>query len=146
MKNSAEIQLIGYVYGEPKHPMPEKYPNWIKFTLSVTKKWKDKNGQEQKDISWFECQTSSEGMAKVIKNYVKQGMGLLVKGIPKSRAFIDKEGQPQGNIEVNISELNMLTYPTEKEGPAKPKSEIPKTTAVISPKQVEEFYDDQIPF
>ena len=46
MRNNANIELIGYVYGEPEHPMQDKYPNWVKFTMSVTKKWKNKAGEE----------------------------------------------------------------------------------------------------
>jgi hypothetical protein len=43
MRNSAEIQLIGYVYQDAKCPNERDYPNWVTFKMSVNKKYKDKN-------------------------------------------------------------------------------------------------------
>ena len=111
MRNSANIELIGYVYGEPKYPMPEKHPNWITFSMSVTEKYKDKQGEEKKNINWFRCSSGREGLSTIISKNVKEGVGLLVRGKPKLRAYADKEGYPQASFEVNINELNILTYP-----------------------------------
>lgn len=114
MRNSATIELIGYVYGEPVNPMADKFPNFISFSLSVTKKRKDKDGQEQKELTWYKCQSWSEGLSKMIKNNIKGGMGLMIRGVPKSNAYIDKEGIAKSQIEVHIQDINMLTFPTEK--------------------------------
>ena len=116
MRNNATIELIGYVYGEIESPMSDKYPNWVKFSLSVTKKWKDRSGEEKKEISWFRCNSWSEGLSNIIKNNVKGGMGVLVKGFPKANAYIDKEGVAKSQIEVKVSEMNILTYPKSEEG------------------------------
>ena len=51
MRNSAEIQLIGYVYQDAKCPNEQAYPNWVTFKMSVNKKYKDKNGEEKQDTS-----------------------------------------------------------------------------------------------
>ena len=116
MRNSATIELIGYVYGEPKYPMPDKYPNWISFSVSVTEKYKDKAGVEQKKVEWFKCNSWNEKLSGIIQQYVQDGSGLLIKGKPKAaKPYTDKEGNIQsGNIDVNIVDLNILTYPTDK--------------------------------
>ena len=115
MRNSANIELMGYVYGDPEQPMPEKHPNWVKFSLSVTRKWKDRNGEEKKEISWFKCNAWSEGLCRMIKKNVSGGMGLMIRGSPRASAWIDAEGGAKAQIEVNISEINMLTFPKDKE-------------------------------
>jgi single-stranded DNA-binding protein len=115
MRNSAEIQLIGYVYQDAKCPNEQTYPNWVTFKLCVNKKYKDKSGEEQRDTTWFECKSNSEGMSKNIKDYVKDKMGLLVKGIPKARAYTSNSGTAEASIEVLVTDFNILTYPREVE-------------------------------
>ena len=67
MRNNTEIQIIGYVYQDARCPNERDYPNWVTFKMSVNKKYKDKNGQEQQDSTWFECKSNSEKMSKNIK-------------------------------------------------------------------------------
>lgn len=149
MRNSAEIQLIGYVYQDAKCPNEQSYPNWVTFKLSINKKYKDKSGQEQKETSWFECKSNSETMSKLIKQHVKDKMGLFVRGIPKARAYTTSSGKAEANIEVLVTDFNILTYPKEVE--------IEKTTygteildkGAKSPKKAAtevEIHDDEIPF
>jgi len=42
MRNQAIIELIGYVAGEPEHPKVDQYPDLIKFSMGVTRRWKKK--------------------------------------------------------------------------------------------------------
>ena len=35
MRNSATIELIGYVYQDAKHPNENDYPNWVVFKMCV---------------------------------------------------------------------------------------------------------------
>jgi single stranded DNA-binding protein len=149
MRNQANIELIGYVYGNPENPMKDKHPNFIKFSLSVTRKWKDKGGEEQKEITWYQCSSWSEGLSNIIKSHVKGGMGLLVRGAPKSRAYIDKEGVAKSQIEVNVKEINMLTYPKDDKnesdnnsGSAKQNNQQEHENKPNS----DESYNDDIPF
>jgi single-stranded DNA-binding protein len=149
MRNNASIELIGYVYDDPKYPMQDKYPNWIRFSLSVTRKWKNKLGEEQKEVAWYQCSSLQDGRSKIIQNYVKAGMGVLVKGTPKVTAYIDKEGNAKPQIAVNISEIFMLTPPKEGWGDNKSTS----TTATATMKNkfdsellVDDIADDDIPF
>jgi single-stranded DNA-binding protein len=114
MRSSSTIELIGYVYQDAKCPNESDYPNWVVFKMCVNKKYKTKEGEEKQDTSWYECKTNSEGMAKICKQYVKDKMGVLVRGIPKAKAYITKEGAAESSIEVLVTELNMITSPREQ--------------------------------
>jgi len=165
MRNSATIELIGYVYGEPENPMADRFPNFISFSLSVTKKWKDKLDQEQKEVTWYKCQSWSEGLSKTIRNYVKGGMGLMIKGTPKANAYIDKDGVAKSQIEVHIQDINMLTFPKDDATLTKPVATTTTVTTVLASdinraadngkfkiaptstvKEVADIHDDEIPF
>lgn len=114
MITSAEIELIGYVGKNPIFPKPNEYPNFITFPVGVSRTWKDKEGKEQKITTWFDCNTNSESLAKIIKTYVTQGMGVLIKGSPKVKAYIDKSGEAKGSMEINISHINLLISSKDK--------------------------------
>jgi single-stranded DNA-binding protein len=147
MRNSAEIQLIGYVYQDAKCPNEQAYPNWVVFKLCVNRKYKDKNGEEKQDTSWFECKSNSETMSKLIKLYVKDKMGLFVRGIPKAKAYTTSSGTAEANIEVLVTEFNILTYPKEKTDTTEQSNgryKIESGTKAVMPEA--EIYDDEIPF
>ena len=147
MRNSAEIQLIGYVYQDAKCPNEQAYPNWVTFKMSVNKKYKDKNGEEKQDTSWFECKSNSETMSKLIKQYVKDKMGLFVRGIPKAKAYTTNSGTAEANIEVLVTEFNILTTPREKTDTPElgnGKYKIESGTKSVMPEV--ELRDDEIPF
>ena len=108
MITSAEIELIGYVGKNPIVPKPEEYPNFITFSVGVSRTWKDKEGKEQKVTTWYDCNTNSEAMSKVIKTHVTQGSGVLIKGYPKVKAYIDKAGEAKGSIEINCSSQDLI--------------------------------------
>ena len=114
MITTAEIELIGYVGKDPIVPKPQEYPNFITFPVGVSRTWKDKEGKEQKVTTWFDCNTNSESLARVIKTHVTQGVGVLIKGYPKVKAYIDKAGEAKGSIEININHINLLTGGKEK--------------------------------
>jgi len=114
MLTSAEIEIIGYVGKDPIFPKPNEYPNFITFSVGVSKTWRDKEGKEQKVTTWFDCHANSEALAKVIKTHVTQGVGVLIKGYPKVKAYIDKAGVAKGSIEININHINLLTGGKEK--------------------------------
>lgn len=139
MRNSAEIQLIGYVYQDAKCPNEQAYPNWVTFKVCVNKKYKDKSGQEQQDTSWFECKSNSEKQSQLIKLYVKDKSGILVRGIPKVRAYTSSAGTAEGSIEVMVTSFDVLT---------KPKGNNTTSESNYSNKSVpvESFKDDDIPF
>lgn len=100
MRESVEIEIIGYVASDPVMPSPEKYPDFITFQIAIT--------NSNKDTIWFKCQVGSEGLAKVVRSYVKKGAGVLVKGYPKVNAYIAKDGTAKGSIEINVNYLNLL--------------------------------------
>jgi single stranded DNA-binding protein len=141
MLTTAEIELIGYVGKDPIFPKPNEYPHFVTFSVGVSKMRKDRGGEEKKETTWFECNTNSESLAKVIKAYVTQGTGILVKGYPKVKVYIDKSGNAKGSIEVNINHINLLTSSKEKQN----KGEISRENYITEIEELSKL-DDEIPF
>lgn len=135
MRNIEEITLIGYVYKDPSFPDKARYPNWIKGTLYVNRKHKGKDGEEIKLANWYDFSTNSEGMVKVMSEYVKDKCAVMIRGVPKARAYKDQEGNAKASIDVHVNDLNILSYPKEEGVVAKSNSVNAKPD-----------FDDEIPF
>jgi single-stranded DNA-binding protein len=133
MRESAEIEIIGYVAADPIMPSPEKYPDFVTFEVAVS--------NNKKEVSWFKCQTSSEALAKVVKSYVKKGDGVLIRGYPKANAYVGKDGKAKAQFEININYINLLT--SSKEKPTK--NEISKENYITEIEELSKL-DDEIPF
>jgi single-stranded DNA-binding protein len=141
MLTSAEIELIGYAGKDPIFPKPDEYPHFVTFSVGVSKMRKERGGEEKKETTWYECNSNSEGLAKVIKAYVTQGTGILIKDYPRVKAYLDKSGEAKGSIEVNISRLNLLTSSKERQVT----NEISRENYITEIEELSKL-DDQIPF
>lgn len=141
MQSNSEIQVIGYVYLDPKCPNEDQYPNWVVFKVVVNRKYKDKQGVEQEDTTWYECKSNSEKLSNIIKNYVRDKQGVFIKGIPKAKAYVTSDGSAQGSIEILVNSVNILTSP-------KPEKEIKtdQSRSFENPEHASVMQDDEIPF
>ena len=86
-------------------------------------------------------------MSKLIKLYFKDKMGLFVRGIPKTKAYTTSSRKAEANIEVLVTEFNILTYPKEKTDTTEQSNgryKIESSTKAVIPEA--EIYDDEIPF
>ena len=147
MRNSNTIELIGYVHQDARCPNEATYPDWVVFKVCVNRKYKNKQGEIQEHTSWYECKTSSPSMAKICKQYVKDKMGVLVRGIPKAKAYTDSQGHAQASIEVLVTDLNILTYPKSTDSNVPPTENGRFKIGENNPSEPEaELYDDEIPF
>ena len=71
-------------------------------------------------------------------------MGLLVKGVPKAKAYTTSSGTAEANIEVLVTEFNILTSPTKIKAVETGRYKIETRTKKAAPEV--ELRDDEIPF
>ena len=109
------------------------------FSIATSKRWKDKNTQEQKEsTSWHNIVVFNEGLVDVIEKYVKKGSKIYVEGELNTRKYQDKEGNDRYTTEVVLqgynSNLTMLgnsqasSTTIEKDFDQSSESEIPSST------------------
>jgi len=139
MPNLSKIILIGHVGQDPRTPS-QSNPEFVTFSLAVTDKWKDKNTGERKEYTeWYECITSRNNTASVVKSYVKKGDALYIEGKPKFSTYQTKNGETKVKISVDITELRMLGGNGEK-------SSQPTQQHESAPTHDYGNLDDEIPF
>jgi single-strand DNA-binding protein len=138
-----KIILVGNVGKDPEIRKTKDGKDIANFSLATTENWKDKTGERMSKTQWHNVVVFNDGLAGVIKNYVKKGSKLYVEGSSETREWTDKNGNKRYSTEVIVKgfgdKIEMLD---KKEGGIDSHSKA-KGDAYV---EEEEFLDDEIVF
>lgn len=87
------------------------------FPVAYTESWKDHAGVKQERTTWFNCSyftATTPGVAE----YLRKGSQIIVTGRVSARAYLDSRQQPAASLELNVSEIRLLSTPRRDEQPA----------------------------
>jgi single-strand DNA-binding protein len=106
------MQQIIFTGNLGKDPEVKEFENGgsvANFTVGVTERgYKTKDGKEIPDhTEWFNC-VAKNGLAKIVKQFLKKGNKVLVVGKMKTREY-EKDGQKKYITEVIADNLELLT-------------------------------------
>ena len=77
------------------------------FSIATSKRWKDKNTQEQKEkTSWHNIVVFGDGLVDIVEKYVKKGSKIYVEGELQTRKWQDKDGNDRYTTEVILQGYN----------------------------------------
>ena len=149
-----KVILLGNLGRDPEIRSMQSGKKMASFSIATSKKWKDRNTQEQKEnTSWHNIVVFNEGLVEVIEKYVKKGSKIYVEGELSTRKYQDKDGNERYTTEVVLqgynSTLTML-------GSATGSSSMPEVQSNHNNNEVSEIQqsstsdssnmDDDIPF
>jgi len=99
--------LIGNVGRDPEFKQTNESKEICTFTIATTETWKDRNSGEKKErTEWHRIVVFSEGLIKVIKDYVKKGSKLYIEGSLQTRKWLDNSGQEKYTTEIVLQNFN----------------------------------------
>ena len=102
-----KVILLGNLGRDPEIRSMQSGKKMASFSIATSKKWKDKNTQEQKEsTSWHNIVVFNEGLVDVIEKYVKKGSKLYVEGELTTRKYQDKDGNDRYTTEVVLQGYN----------------------------------------
>ena len=79
----------------------------INFSVAVTRKWKNKSGEEQSKTTWFEV--SKWGNNVTLSNYLTKGTQVYVEGEIEADAFVsNQDGEAKGVLRLNAFNIQLL--------------------------------------
>ena len=145
-----KVILLGNLGRDPDIRSMQSGKKMASFSIATSKRWKDKNTQEQKEsTSWHNIVVFNEGLVDVIEKYVKKGSKIYVEGELNTRKYQDKDGNDRYTTEVVLqgynSNLTMLgsSSSTTSQSIDKSSSDDESFTSEISDSS---STDDDIPF
>ena len=102
-----KVILLGNLGRDPDIRSMQSGKKMASFSIATSKRWKDKNTQEQKEsTSWHNIVVFNEGLVDVIEKYVKKGSKIYVEGELQTRKWQDKDGNDRYTTEVILQGYN----------------------------------------
>lgn len=102
-----KVVLIGNLGRDPEIRSTSDGREIANFSIATSESWKDKATGERKDkTEWHRIVVFSEGLVRVIKNYVKKGSKLYIEGQLQTRKWMDNENQERYTTEVVLQNFN----------------------------------------
>ena len=143
-----EIEIEGFVGQNPRYSSNSDYPDMLSFSVGVSQSTKNKQTDEwESKTTWYNVVSWRGDKSKYIFDRVLRGDKVVVKGVPSVRLWDDKEGRTKATISINLKKIALMKKESDSgSNHSSPPTEPQESTAVVSPKQVEEFDDNQIPF
>ena len=108
-----KVILLGNLGRDPEIRSMQSGSKMANFSIATSKRWKDRNTQEQKEkTSWHNIVIFGDGLVDIVEKYVKKGSKVYVEGELQTRKWQDQDGQDRFTTEVVLrpyrSELTML--------------------------------------
>ncbi|MBL8062146.1 MAG: single-stranded DNA-binding protein [Anaerolineales bacterium] len=110
------VQLIGRLGKDPESKYTPTGKKVCHFSLAVSNRWKDKNGETKESTEWFNLEVWGR-LGEVCQEYLKKGSLIFVEGRLKTDRYEDREsGETKYYTKVVVQSLQFLDK-REKEEP-----------------------------
>ena len=97
--------LIGNLTRDPETGTTESGVNWCRFDLAVRKKYAREGGPTADFIQV----TAWRGLGDTCAKYLKKGSKVAVIGTPQAAAWIGKDGQAKGQLQVTAEDIEFCS-------------------------------------
>ena len=146
-----KVLLIGRLGADPDIKQMVNGKSVARLSLATSNTWKDKNTGERKEkTEWHRVVIFSEGLIKVVQQYVKKGAQVYIEGQLVTRKWTDeKSGQDKYSTEIVLQGYNStftILSGKNSQSTTLPGSTENKSTLPNEDKAVANELDDEIPF
>ena len=102
-----KVILLGNLGRDPDIRSMQSGSKMASFSIATSKRWKDKNTQEQKEkTSWHNIVVFGDGLVDIVEKYVKKGSKIYVEGELQTRKWQDQDGKDRYTTEVVLQGYN----------------------------------------
>ncbi|WP_108663121.1 single-stranded DNA-binding protein [Acuticoccus kandeliae] len=98
-----KVILIGNLGADPEIRRTQDGRPIANLRLATTDTWRDRNsGERREKTEWHRVVVFSEGLCRVIEQYLKKGSKIYVEGQLQTREWEDQQGQKRYTTEVAV--------------------------------------------
>ena len=102
-----KVILLGNLGRDPEIRSMQSGSKMASFSIATSKRWKDKDTQEQRDkTSWHNIVVFGDGLVDIVEKYVKKGSKIYVEGELQTRKWQDQSGNDRYTTEVILQGYN----------------------------------------
>jgi single-strand DNA-binding protein len=133
-----KVILVGNVGADPEIRRTQSGSAIGNLRIATSESWRDKNTGEKKErTEWTTVVVFTEGLVKVVEQYVKKGSKLYIEGQLQTRKWQDQSGNDRYSTEVVLQGFNAVL--TMLDGFSKDENPQPKQS-------MSEALNDDVPF
>lgn len=141
-----KVILIGNLGHDPEIRHTSDGKPIANLSVATSEIWRDKNsGERREKTEWHRVVIFSEGLCKIVEQYLRKGSKVYLEGQLQTRKWQDQAGNDKYSTEVVLQgfggTLTMLDGPQGGERSEKPASSPNSENGSFS-----EDLDDEIPF
>jgi single-strand DNA-binding protein len=98
-----KVILVGNLGADPEIRRTQDGRSIANLRMATTESWRDRNtGERRERTEWHRVVIFSEGLAKVVEQYVKKGARLYIEGQLQTRKWQDQQGQDRWTTEIVV--------------------------------------------
>jgi single-strand DNA-binding protein len=97
-----EVTLIGNVGKDPEVRYLQSGDPVANFSLATSESWKNKAGEKQEKTQWHRVEVFGKP-AQFVRDYIKKGTKLLVRGSIDYQEWTDKDGNQKYSTKIKVS-------------------------------------------
>ena len=102
-----KVILLGNLGRDPEIRSMQSGSKMATFSMATSKRWRDKNTQEQRDkTSWHNIVVFGDGLVDIVEKYVKKGSKIFLEGELQTRKWQDQDGNDRYTTEVVLQGYN----------------------------------------
>jgi single-strand DNA-binding protein len=98
--------FIGRVGKEPEIRSMQNGNEVASFSLAVSERYKDKDGNKQEKTEWVNVVCFNKGLVSLIRGYVNKGSQIMVCGKMQTRKWQDQSGADKYTTEIVLDAFN----------------------------------------
>jgi len=112
-----KVILVGNVGADPEIRRTQSGSAIGNLRIATSETWRDKNTGEKKErTEWHSVVVFTEGLVKVVEQYVKKGSKLYIEGQLQTRKWQDQSGNDRYSTEIVLQGFNAVL--TMLDGPS----------------------------
>lgn len=139
------VVLVGRITREPEMTQTGSGISLVRFTIAVSRNYKDANGERQADfiscIAW-------RNQAEFINNYVKKGNQISVEGRIQTGSYTDSDNQVRYTTDVLVESVSNLEPRQDNQNGTtyQNNTQVETSGAFSAPTMSDDISDDDLPF
>jgi single-strand DNA-binding protein len=102
-----KVILIGNLGRDPEIRRTQDGRPIANFSVATSDTWRDKaTGEKRERTEWHRVVIFSEGLCRVVEQYLKKGSKVYLEGSLQTRKYTDKDGVEKYSTEVVLQNFN----------------------------------------
>src|SRR6266478_6380927 len=102
-----KVILIGNLGADPEIRRTQDGRPIANLRIATSESWRDKaTGERKEKTEWHRVVIFSEGLCKIVEQYLKKGSKVYIEGQLQTRKYTDKDGVEKYSTEVVLQNFN----------------------------------------